>query len=1539
MPIPLAPFTWSFSIGGAPSFLTSGDVIAEKRVPVAVVFADPQNAVMGSVIKLNGQNSFDPNQQLPRTGFDSSTGSGDEVTSASFNLSDDDLGRNIVLTGTDAGEYRIYDIVSTTVAKVVFADGGGGVVFAGGANTSWVISDRLYYSWDLLSVPIGSRTGQESLRLLDTDASLVSFSPDVVGEYVAQLVVSNGAYDSAPVQVEVSVRAILVPHGRGLVPDGKFIWSYLRDVWTQVESREWFETLWSALIQICGAELLKLYQVDFNKSIRDIQEQFQRRWLAYEPKLALVEDDASFYIGNHCAGVTGGTDQAGLEGKAVIVWTGDAASVWLPTHSYAAGAIVHPTSANPAFGYYFICTSPGSSGASEPTWLVDFTETVADGGARWKLVSLTKELVVALGSVFQNVSDTTIDITYDSLQPVNIASYDVLSVDATKSGYLLNSTTPPPDPLADLIAIGQEVHFTFQSSTWNLIGSPGDIRIGDVAHFPSGPNAGFYLILNRVGAVLTVKQAPPSFSDGTTSTSFKPNFYRPVGFKLNMPQSVLTDTFSVMFEDDDNDVSKVAKGRVVTLGAQGYTILRSSVDDGQVVPLTVIVTDDGEVLSGLRGQSWRAPHTLVSKSQNFEELGVSSGDLLIFSVTDEGSQAVVDIATQVVGVDRFRLGFILTDQFPVAGEIPPIPSQTFIDLVNGFSIGGLLVDQLGNLSFSGEAASLKNEASSIAFQRIFWNIELTSQSDIPIGKRTFRIHPKSIIRNKKIPVDTDLLSVPLLQEWIVQPQLSAHDNKVFQVKGGVEYEIPRAPISLTENLDFLIDNEFAFTGEMTFDSGTDVIFVEGANFQDRGIAPGDSFIIDEPATLVGTYYVAKVLDSDRILLTREVPLFVLGTTVTAKVRIVRKTAGHFLRFAPGVFTAEKAAPERFWGEVSFFNNDAAIEANFGILVGLTREALESISTTTSYKQAVAGLMFAFTQGSVINKIRLGAEILLGLPLVEHSGIIRSIEGDYRLDDSGTPVLGRVLIEDTDETGAPQGIFRVYTYPIDQADPDLAGIDTNPATGVAYVAGDLITKFSSLAKGVQVLDYLNDPNRSLSAIQQLQQFQKVRLRANDNIFTLAELGLVSSFLKKITPHYVSFSITTATSVIDDVAIEDDLTLKFVDTSEAIADNPYFALPHAMMFDARQFNGPRVIHYDDGYYWARHTGHDLVSVALAGSPGSPQVLTSAAAGLVTPGGGEGPVGVIGDKLLIFDGINSGLYTISALTNTNATVNDCPTYGFQPLTNQRFALLRPLSGQIRRGVLSSSAAIATTTTGLQAEGVAPGDLLVVDRGSGAYSRHTIDRVGPVTGAPSLVAGQVEVAPTLGTLSSKNYAIYRTAFVEAPFHIGTTVVSSGTAYGALADLLVQGLLEPGDELEVNGGDFGRLTVLDPFRNIFVPVLPAATYNVKVCKKGHPATPLGFDHVEKFGPYERVELALVKGSGCNTNGTITVSFTDITNPSAKGVRPGDLLQLVTGADSTVDVGYGAGIYPIITVTTSNVTLAVALSATGSFSWRLIRRR
>jgi len=62
---------------------------------------------------------------------------------------------------------------------------------------------------------------------------------------------------------------------------------------------------------------------------------------------------------------------------------------WAASHSYAAGAIISPTSGNagngsPYGGYVFYTVSGGTSGGSAPTWTQTVGNTVTDGTVTWK---------------------------------------------------------------------------------------------------------------------------------------------------------------------------------------------------------------------------------------------------------------------------------------------------------------------------------------------------------------------------------------------------------------------------------------------------------------------------------------------------------------------------------------------------------------------------------------------------------------------------------------------------------------------------------------------------------------------------------------------------------------------------------------------------------------------------------------------------------------------------------------------------------------------------------------------------------------------------------------------------------------------------------------------------------------------------------------------------------------------------------------------------------------------------------------------------
>jgi hypothetical protein len=1483
--------------------------------PVAVITANPAYGVIGSIIQLDGSQSTNPSAQPPKSGNDGSTTLASGVfTSASGNFTALDINRILTIEGTsaDAGSYRILSIMSDTMVVLV-TENGGGLTFAGVSPLQWSIVDNLTYSFTFIQTPIGSQVSLTGFRLINTDGSLVSFSPDIVGEYICGLVVNNGTFSSVQATTRVSIRAILVPVGRNIIPDGKWIWNYIRDVWRDVEGREWFETFWSALIQLVGADLLRLYQIDFNKSIANIQDYYQRRWLSYEPLLSLTEADLSFYLGFQCAGVDATTIGTGLAGELIMV---------------------------------------------------DSTD-----------------VIVVLGSVLPNAAGQPLNIIFDSAPdglPNNIGTYTVLTLNGAKNGYKLS--TPLPNYGADVICANNvEFFYAAGSTTWSLQASrqldyaelmsrspsPIDdllplfaslvssgpataIRAGDVIQVPSGPNQGYYRILSRSGTYVTVDHAPIVGSTGLPTCSV----FRPVGFNIVLPNQVLTDTFAVPYEPGPNDASLLAPGRVIIINGQCYTILRCLVDTAQVTPLTIIITTDGEILTGLNGQSWRAPDTLISASQNFETLGVAPGDLINVDITCNTSNAVARVYAQVVGVDGSALGFVLTNQPVTPGVVPPVPNQTYETLSSVFSINTVSENVDGSLSFSGNAQSMLTILNSGLFAKEYLNQLLTESDGFTLLNTTFYIHFRSIVRNFTVPVDETLLSIPVLQNWIVQPKWVTVDGEYFQVgPDGNQYPIAGPPLSLVENSDFLIDSETAFQGQMTFATGTDIITVQDGHFIDRGLRVGDQFIIQAPITLAGTYYIAAILSQTQLLLSTEVPLYVLGTIVTANVEIIRGVSGTFIRFVPGGFTALNPAPDRFWAEVSYFDNWPNVQNNFGILVGLTTADLEDISSTINYRQAVAGLMYAYTQGSAVNKVRLGAQIFLGLPFAEVAGVIQSIDTNYTVDVNGIPIQGRIVIEDTDANGNLLGTNRLYIYPID-VESELSGIETNPATDNTYAVGDSVKQFAILCKGVAVEDYISNPLIATSpSAAFLQQYHSMTLSANSTFFSLDELSLVSSFLRNITPSYIAFAISEDVEVDDTVTVQDAIYLELSNRLNPLTDDASMSIPTSIMFDQQTWDGTQAIFLDDSVYAVRFSAGGLVTTYNA----TPSWQANwPAGGFLSPEAGEGPVTRPGDYLYIRDGVNQSIYETSFYLIT--TVLDDYNVLVQPVTLpgsltsagfltavQDFAVIRKVVAELQTGSAGATTAtnpIVQTDVGLQANYVSPGDTLFFSYSPGSWSRHTVLQVGPNT-ADTLAAGQMLVspAPTI-TGSGLTYHIFRQAFMEAPFtEYPGTLVSNGTTYTSLDDIVVA-LLDIGDELQTTSQTVGmiRVKAIDPLGFVFTPVLPAGSYTVQICKPNHPTTPIGYNHRDFFDPFDEAAITLIPGS---LTATAISGNANVTISSALGAAPlpGDVFVFTSGSNALVDVGYGPGACPIMPLsTTTNVVLSRPASTSESDTFQIIRR-
>lgn len=210
----------------------------------------------------------------------------------------------------------------------------------------------------------------------------------------------------------------------------------------------------------------------------------------------------------------------------------------------------------------------------------------------------------------------------------------------------------------------------------------------------------------------------------------------------------------------------------------------------------------------------------------------------------------------------------------------------------------------------------------------------------------------------------------------------------------------------------------------------------------------------------------------------------------------------------GAYVADTTYPARLWAEVTYLDNGEAIEGNFGIPAGLTRADAAVIAPDLNYLAAVRGLWLAYLNGPRVFNLRVGAQILLGLPFAEVAGRVEEVQGDF------SPTQGRLLLRDL----ASPEVVRSYHY------PRGLSVETNPATGREYTVGDEVAAFAPLATGVEVFDYVDNPRWFADFLGQgvfleVAKFFRFLVRIEASAFDLTSFGFVRDFLQRIRPTYV------------------------------------------------------------------------------------------------------------------------------------------------------------------------------------------------------------------------------------------------------------------------------------------------------------------------------------------------------------------------------------------------------------------------------------
>lgn len=507
---------------------------------------------------------------------------------------------------------------------------------------------------------------------------------------------------------------------------------------------------------------------------------------------------------------------------------------------------------------------------------------------------------------------------------------------------------------------------------------------------------------------------------------------------------------------------------------------------------TSVIVSEEEIPDGIVGASWRVPHLLHIPEVDFEANGVRPGDILVFEARRRDIGLTTEVYAQVVGADGDRLGF----EFSTTELEPSMNEGTEASVVE--SGGVVTVSGLDSMRPGSVGGYL----------------------EILNGDNPGKYAITGYVSEDAVVIENSLASGadsgnPAIQ-WVERGKTGSNLERDFFRK--IVRDLRIVPSRAAEI-------EAAVAAE------TLIRFVPvGINLNTR---PFSRYGITLRALRV--QHNSKIKVDDALMSAPALQETVIDPPVALRENLDYVVENGYVEFISGLFSLSEPAPEELWAECAIYDNSETIENNFGRLVQLSVDDMSDRRTASPYLSAVKGLFFAYTNGPTVANIRLGLQILLGLPFTEEEGIVLEVQDDFSVDSSGSS-LGRILIEDIDEvTRRRTGFRRVYFYPM------AVGLETNSATGAPYAVGDTIRRFAPISKGVEVVDYVKDPlwwKQSLYGLEILKYFI-FKIVVSAEVFDTDDVLFGLDFVKKIKPAYTRVLATALHTLEEDIEIDDAL----------------------------------------------------------------------------------------------------------------------------------------------------------------------------------------------------------------------------------------------------------------------------------------------------------------------------------------------------------------------------------------------------------------
>jgi len=434
----------------------------------------------------------------------------------------------------------------------------------------------------------------------------------------------------------------------------------------------------------------------------------------------------------------------------------------------------------------------------------------------------------------------------------------------------------------------------------------------------------------------------------------------------------------------------------------------------------------------------------------------------------------------------------------------------------------------------------------------------------------------ALVKHNETFKKDDLVSVPILGETTMSPQglkerfdFDIEDNRV-KFKSLLSGSLDIAPTTIIIGDQPKLCWSATLKPDFSYHPAyTDLVNAEAITNTELAQEMGLTTIVldDGPA---GTYSLLGISeDGTKLLLD--------GEESDHKVTGIKNVSFH----AP-VNSAMVPGVDTYWAEISYFDNSATVEGNFGLFVGFPEELVKSYDEDLDYLSVIKAMWFAFLSGPHFDNLKLGVQALFSLPYSEVRGQITFI------DPPTDSEPGRIVMVD--------GENRTYNYTY----PENAELAINPDTGrtikafnlvddedalndeeAAVLADAKVAPHTKLVDVVMIEDYISNPdlierqfggnvrkyvddNGVVHEIDEpptiVEKYHKFIVDVPLEVARTTEVfPLVKTFLKEAKPAYTDFILLGSLRLSDEVSVLEETILKptllLKDTPHT---EPYWAL---------------------------------------------------------------------------------------------------------------------------------------------------------------------------------------------------------------------------------------------------------------------------------------------------------------------------------------------------------------------------------------------